>query len=77
MRPVMPKSSRPTRPSGMHEEVAAVQVAVEDAVEHAPLHEPDHAGAHDLLGVDAGAVDAGDVVEREAVEALHDQHARA
>ena len=41
-------------PVGQHEEVAAVEVAVEDAVDHRALHEADHAGADDLLGVDAG-----------------------
>ena len=35
----MPKSSSAVRPSGMHEEVAAVQVAVEDAVDHGALDE--------------------------------------
>jgi hypothetical protein len=48
---------------GQHEQVPAVQVAVEDAVDHGALHEADHAGADDRLGVDAGVLHAGDVVE--------------
>ena len=59
---------------GEHEEVPAVQVAVEDAVDHGALHEPDHPGAHDGLGVDAGVLHAGHVVELEALEPLHHQH---
>ena len=59
---------------GQDEEVPAVEVAVEDAVDHGALHEPDHPGPHDLLGVDAGALHARDVVELEALEALHHEH---
>ncbi len=61
---------------GEHEQVPAVQVAVEDAVDHGALHEPDHPGAHHRLGVDAGVLHAGDVVELEALEALHHEHPR-
>ena len=61
-------------PVGQHEQVAAVQVAVEDAVDHRALHEGDHPGADHGLGVDAGVVHAGDVVEVEAGDALHHQH---
>ena len=61
---------------GEHEQVPAVEVAVEDAVDHGALHEPDHPGAHDLLGVDAGVLHAGDVVELEALEPLHHEHPR-
>ncbi len=52
-----------------------MQVAVEDAVQHGALEEADHAGAHDLLGVDAGRPHAGHVGEVEAVDPLHDEHA--
>ncbi len=62
-------------PIGLHEQVAAVQVAVEDAVDHRPLHEGDHPGADHRGGVDAGATHALDVVEREAGQPLHHQHA--
>ena len=58
---------------GHDEEVAAVQVAVEHAVEDGALEERHHAGAHDGRGVDAGRLHARDVVEAEAVEALHHQ----
>ncbi len=51
---------------GEHEQVPAVEVAVEDAVDHGALHEADHPGAHDRLGVDAGVLHAGHVVELEA-----------
>ena len=61
---------------GEHEQVPAVQVAVEDAVDHGALHEADHPGADDGLGVDAGVAHAGHVVELEALEPLHHQHAR-
>ena len=63
---------RPT--VGQDEEVPAVQVAVEDPVDHRALHEPDHPRAHHRLGVDAGVLHAGHVVELEALEALHHQH---
>ncbi len=59
---------------GHHEEVPAVQVAVEDALDEGALHEADHPGAHDGVGVDAGVAHGVDVVELEAVEALHHQH---
>ncbi len=70
----MPKSSSAVRPSGQHEEVAAVEVAVEEAVDHRPLHEGDHAGADDLLGVDAGVAHSDDIVELEARQPLHHEH---
>ena len=60
---------------GKDEEVAGVQVAVEDAVQHGALEEADHAGAHDLLGIDTGGPHADDVGEVEAVDPLHDEHA--
>ena len=70
----MPKSSSAVRAVGLDEQVPAVEVAMEDAVDQRALHEADHPGAHDLLGVDAGVLHAGHVVELEAVEPLHDQH---
>ncbi len=45
-------------PVGLHEEVAAVQVAVEHAVEHRPLEEGDERGVQHGLGVDAGRTHA-------------------
>ena len=53
-RPVMPKSMSTVRPSGVHHEVATVQVAVEDAVEHGALHERHQARVQHGLRVDAG-----------------------
>ena len=59
---------------GEDEEVPAVEVAVEDPLDHGALHEADHPGAHDGLGVDAGVLHAGDVLELEPDEALHHEH---
>jgi len=58
-----------------HEEVAAVQVAVEHAVHQRALHEGHHAGAHDGDRVDARLAHARRVVELEALESLHHEHA--
>ena len=60
---------------GLHHQVAAVQVAVEDAVQHRAFHEPDEPGVQHRLGVDAGVVHRGDVVPRDAAQALHHEHA--
>ncbi len=49
---------------------------MEDAGDHGALHEPDHAGANHGVGVDAGVLHAGHVVEVEAVEPLHHEHPR-
>ena len=48
---------------------------MEDAVDHRSLHEGDHPGANHSRRVDAGALHALDVVEREARQPLHDEHA--
>ena len=48
---------------------------MEDPVDHASLGEPAHAHPNDLFGVDAGGLHALDVVEREALEAFHDEDA--
>jgi hypothetical protein len=57
-----------------HEQVAAVKVAVEDAVDHRALEERDQQGAHQLVGVDPGAVHPLDVLVLEPVETLHHEH---
>ena len=60
---------------GLHDEVAAVQVAVEDAVDQRTLERRDEAGLEQRVGVDAGAVHRLDVFEREAAQPLHHEHA--
>ena len=60
---------------GLDEQVPPVKVAVEDPLEDGPLERGDHAGADHRLGVDPGAAHADHVVEAEAVEPLHHQHA--
>ena len=60
---------------GLHDEVAAVQVAVEDAVDHRALERRDEPRLQERVRVDAGRVHRLDVVEREPVEALHHQDA--
>ena len=68
-------SSRPARHAeveqrgaavGLHDEVAAVQVAVEDAVDQRALERRDEAGLQQRVGVDPGRVHRLDVVEGEA-----------
>ena len=61
---------------GLDEEVPAVQVAVEDAVEQRALEAGDEPGAQDLASVSSPeCVHGRDVVEREAAQPLHDEHA--
>ncbi len=61
-------------PVGQHEEVAAVQVAVEDAVDHGALHEARSWPVRTTSSVSMPApLHAGDVVELEARQPLHDE----
>ena len=52
-----------------------MQVAVEDAVEHGPFGKGDEARTQERVGVDACFVHRLDVVEGEAAQPLHHQHA--
>ena len=52
-----------------------VQITVEHAVEHRPLEERHHPGVDDRLGVDASSAHPGHIVEREAGELFHHEHA--
>ena len=62
-------------PARLDEEVPAVQVAVEDAVEHGALEAARSSPARRTAVVSTPAsCIACDVVEREALEALHDEH---
>ncbi len=52
-----------------------MQVAVEHAVDHGALHQRHHRGANHFFGVDARVLHAHHVVEVEALQLLHHQHA--
>ncbi len=72
---MIPKSKRHGAAVGLHEEVAAVQVAVEHAVDQRAFEGRDEPGLQQRVGVDARRVHRFHVVEREAAHALHHQHA--
>ena len=74
-RPVMPEVEQRGAAVGLHDEVAAVQVAVEHAVDQRAFERRDEAGLQQRVGVDAGRVHRLDVVEREAAQPLHHEHA--
>ena len=71
----MPKSSRPVRPSASTSRLPPCRSPWKMPADHRPLHQGDHRRAHHPLGVDAGLAHPGHVVELEAVEALHHEHA--
>ena len=60
---------------GLDHEVATVQVAVEHAVDQRALERRDEPGLEQRVGVDPGRVHRLDVVEREAAQPLHHEHA--
>ena len=62
----MPKSSSAVRPSGSTKRLPPWRSPWKMPWIMRALQEADHPGAHDGLGVDAGVLHAGDVVEGEA-----------
>ena len=71
----MPKSSSAVRPSGSTNRLPPCRSPWKTPAIIAPSMRATIAGAHDALGVDAGLAHPGHVVELEAVEPLHHEHA--